>query len=80
MADINLYSEFAITMAGPAVGLLFIYLGYCGRLSCIHRSMAKSTDPEETDAENAQDTSAGTKEQYAVATRRIRDLAVCMCF
>ena len=81
MADINLYSEFAITMAGPAVGLLFIYLGYRGRLSCVRRSMAKSTDADETDAEKAQDTSTGTKDgQYALAARRTRDLAVRMDF
>ena len=44
MADINLYSEFIITMTGPALGLLLIYLGYHGRLLCVRRSMAKSTE------------------------------------
>ena len=81
MADINLYSEFAITMAGPVVGVLFIYLGYRGRLLCVRRSMANSTDADETDAEKAQDTSAGTNDgQYALAARRTRDLAVRMDF
>ena len=62
VADINLYSEFAITMSGPTLGLLFIYLGYRGRLLCVRRSIVKSTDADETDAEKAQDTSAGTND------------------
>ena len=81
MADINLYSEFTITMTGPALGLLLIYLGYRGRLLCVRRSMAKSADINfvVTDAETGQDISAPTgtvMEQYALATRRTRDLAV----
>ena len=81
MADINLYTEFTITMIGPALGLLFIYLGYRGRLLCVRRSMAKSADINfvVTDAETGQDISAPTgtvMEQYALATRRTRDLAV----
>ena len=81
MADINLYSEFTITMTGPALGLLLIYLGYRGRLLCVRRSMAKSTETNfvVTDAETGQDISAPTgavMEQYALSTRRTRDLAV----
>ena len=77
VADINLYSEFAITMAGPALGLLFIYLGYRGRLLCVRQSITKPTDPEKTDAEKGHDAPSGTNdEQYALAVRRTRDLAV----
>ena len=77
MADINLYSEFAITMAGPALGLLLIYLGYRGRLSCVRRSTAKSTEVDDADAEAGQRALSGTNdEQYALAARRTRDLAV----
>ena len=81
MADIDLYSEFAITMAGPALGLLLIYLGYNGRLSCIRRSTSKSADVDETDAEAGQRALSGTNdEQYELAVRRTRDLAVRMRF
>ena len=77
VADINLYSEFVITMAGPALGLFFIYLGYRGRLSCVRRSMAKPADPDKTDAEIGRNAPSGTNdEQYTLAARRIRDLAV----
>ena len=77
VADINLYAEFAITMTGPAVGLFFIYLGYRGRLSCVRRSMAKPADPDKTDAEIGRNAPSGTNdEQYTLAARRIRDLAV----
>ena len=77
MADINLYSEFVITMAGPALGLFFIYLGYRGRLSCVRRSMAKPTDPDKTDAEKGHgELSETNDEQYALVARRIRNLAV----
>jgi hypothetical protein len=77
VADINLYSEFAITMTGPALGLLFIYLGYRGRLLCVRRSITKPTDPEKTDAEQGHDAPSGTNdEQYALAARRTRDLTV----
>jgi hypothetical protein len=73
VADINLYSEFTITMAGPALGLLFIYLGYRGRLSCVRRS----ADPDKTDTEKGHNAPSGTNdEQYALAVRRTRDLAV----
>ena len=77
MADINLYSEFVITMTVPALGLLFICLGYHGRLSCVQRSITKPADPNQTDTEKGHDASSGTNdEQYALAARRIRDLAV----
>ena len=77
MADINLYSEFAITMTGPALGLLFIYLGYRGRLLCVRQPITKPTDPDKTDAEKGHDASSGTNdEQYALAARRTRDLTV----
>ena len=77
VADIDLYAEFAITMAGPALGLFFIYLGYRGRLSCVRRSMAKPADPDKTDAEKGHDAPSGTNdEQYALAARRTRDLTV----
>ena len=73
MADINLYSEFTITMTGPALGLLFIYLGYRGRLSCVRRS----ADPDKTDTEKGHNAPSGTNdEQYALAARRTRDLTV----
>ena len=81
VADINLYSEFAITMTGPAVGLLFISVGYCGRLLCVRRSMAKYADANKTDAETGQDATSGTDdEQYALVARRTRDMAVNMHF
>ena len=77
VADIDLYSEFAITMTGPALGLLCIYLGYRGRLLCVHWSITKPTDPEKTDAEKGHDAPSGTNdEQYALAARRTRDLTV----
>jgi hypothetical protein len=80
VADINLYAEFAITMSGPALGLLFIYLGYRGRLLCVRRSVAKSADADNADAETGQDTASGTNnEQYALVARRARDMAVNMC-
>jgi hypothetical protein len=77
VADINLYSEFAITMAGPALGLLLIYLSYRGRLWFLQWSMGKSTDANEIDTEDAQDAASGTNdEQYALVARRTRDMAV----
>jgi hypothetical protein len=81
VANINLYSEFAITITGPAIGLLFIYMGYRGHLSCIRRSMAKPVDVDETDelvdAEKAEGSPSDTNdEQYILAARRTRDLAV----
>jgi hypothetical protein len=73
VADINLYSEFTITMTGPALGLLFIYLGYRGRLSCVRRS----ADPDKTDTEKGHNVPSGTNdEQYVLAVRRTRDLTV----
>jgi hypothetical protein len=81
VTDINLYSEFVITMTGPALGLVFIYLGYRARLLCMRRSMAKSTDDDENDAETGQNgADDANNEQYAMAARRIRDLAVCTRF
>ena len=77
MADINLYTEFTITMIGPALGLLLIYLGYRGRLLCVRRSKTKPADPDQTDAEKGHDAPSGTNdEQYALAARRTRELAV----
>ena len=81
MADIDLYTEFAITMTVPFLGVVFVCLGYRGRLLCIRRSMAKSTDDDETDAETGQNgADDNNNEQYALAARRTRDLAVCTRF
>jgi hypothetical protein len=71
----NLYSEFAVTVTVPAVGLLLIYLCYRGWLSFINQKMAKTVSATETDAEQAQQPGK-IDEIDALVPREARDRAV----
>jgi hypothetical protein len=69
VADLNIYSEFVITMAVPAVGLLLLFAFYRARLWWTRRSSAS------TDAENGEPTdTAGEKDTTDM--KRARDQAV----
>jgi hypothetical protein len=68
----NMYSEFTVTVAVPAVGLLLIYLCYRGWLSFINQKMAKAVGAAETDAELAQQPEKGDE----MEAREARDRAV----
>ena len=78
VADIDMYSEFAITMIIPAVGLLLIFLFYRGWLWHIQRSgVSTSTADGSIDAEEGalQAQVAGLEPDLdAMACRGARDL------
>ena len=76
MASINLYGEFTITVSVPVIGLLLIFMCYCGRLWWARRSMANATDAVEKDTEQGQASGSDEDEQYALTTSKMRDWAV----
>jgi hypothetical protein len=77
VADIDMYSEFAITMTIPAVGVLLIFVLYRGWLWHIQRSAtaAESIEDAETGALHT-DKAGGLEDADAMAARRTRDLCV----
>ena len=66
IADVNLYSEFTITMAAPVIGLSIIFVCYRVRLWRL-RSIINDDEAEPRSASNG---------QYASSACRSRDLAV----
>jgi hypothetical protein len=76
VADMNLYSEFAVTVTVPAVGLLLNYLYYRGWLSFIIQKISKTEGATETDAEQAHHKPEKRNEMYALVAREARDRAV----
>jgi hypothetical protein len=76
VASINLYSEFAITVSVPVVGLLSILLCHRGRLWYIRRSMVTATDIVEKDTEQGQTPGSDDDEQHALVASKLWDWAV----
>jgi hypothetical protein len=74
VADIDMYSEFFITMTRPGVGILLIFLVYRGWLWRIGRSTAAAG--YNLDAENGalQKQDNNPEHTDAVASRSTRDL------
>jgi hypothetical protein len=73
VTDLNMYTEFTISMAIPAVGLLLLFICYRARLWWIQRSSIQaSTDI--ADAEKGEHNTSGEKD--AEATKGARDQAV----
>jgi hypothetical protein len=76
VADINLYSEFTVTVCVPVVGLLLIYLCYRIRLCCIQKRVDHPfTDVKDVDTEKG-DHLAQVSEEFATGQRRTRDICI----
>ena len=71
VADVNLYTEFAVTVTVPAMGLVFLYVCYRARLSYLSHKM-----PDASDEDAEQGISGVDDEGYALAARETRDRAV----
>jgi hypothetical protein len=75
VADMNLFSEFAVTVTVPAVGLLLIYLCYRGWLSFILWKNAKATQTSKNDTEQGYQSDPGA-EKYKLVAREARNRAL----
>ena len=76
IAEINLYSEFVITMGVPVLGILVVYFGYRCCLWRTHQSISTAATDEAKDAEKRGEPLDRDGEVLALADRRSRDTVV----
>jgi hypothetical protein len=74
VADIDMYSEFVITMTIPAIGLLFIFLFYHGWLWRIQRLTAAASDSLDAETGALQKQGDSLEDTDALASHGARDL------